>query len=315
MLEEKEKTADPNREEINLLDLIIVILKYKWMIVSIVLLTGFIGFGYFYLTGKSSEGKPVEELATPILYYSECMIEGRGVSTEKINLMIYRRNFVLRMIEENNLLNEIQQAILPEKRKGEATDEQATPQDVYRWLRQNLFLSTSGGVLTLGFVCAQKDLPPKIINAFLYSLSEDFRKRDLESSMLKQNLLRRQLAVTQDSFLKERIALELITLMEDEEKARSGKYYGFILLDPPSITDKVRVARKGSEKQIESLEHWVSVSPSSPPSYGIKVFLLLLASLVVAVSVVFFLESIEKSRQKSPEKIALLKRYASLRLK
>ncbi|MBP1716588.1 MAG: hypothetical protein H6Q43_26 [Deltaproteobacteria bacterium] len=315
MLEEKEKTADPNREEINLLDLIIVILKYKWMIVSIVLLTGFIGFGYFYLAGKSSEGKPVEELATPILYYSECMIEGRSVSTEKINLMIYRRNFVLRMMEENNLLNEIQQAILAEKKKGEATDEQATPQDVYRWLRQNLFLSTSGGVLTLGFVCAQKDLPPKIINAFLFSLSEDFRKRDLESSMLKQNLLRRQLAVTQDSFLKERIALELITLMEDEEKARSGKYYGFILLDPPSITDKVRVARKGSEKQIESLEHWVSVSPSSPPSYGIMVFLLLLASLVVAVSVVFFLESIEKSRQKSPEKIALLKRYASLRLK
>ena len=318
MAGETEKEDSEREAEISLLDLFIVLLKYKWMILTFVLVAAILGFAYMEISSKQSEVKNLHVQGESVFYYSECLVEPDRDVMEKIKQIIIRRDFVLKMVEENHLQNELQQAILNEKKQSGGTGEQPAVQEVYGWLRQNLFITPSGTVLTLGFASSQNDLPSRIINAFLLSLSEFFRKRDLEILVNQQNLLRRHLANAQDSFLKAKIAEEIAKVMGKETRIRSEKYYGFELLDPPSLVDRVKITKKGNEKKIEALVGWTSPSlpsVSRTPKYMLLILLLILSSLVVSITLAFFLEYIHKMKAREPERMALLKRYLSIRRK
>jgi hypothetical protein len=311
------KKEDSEREaEISLLDLFIVLLKYKWMILTLVLVAAILGFAYAKISSKQNEVKILHVPAESVFYYSECLIEPDSGVREKISSLLPRRNFVLKTVEENYLLNDVQQAILNEKRKDEITSEKPSAQEVHNWIRQNLFQTPTGNVLAIGLTSREKDLPPKIINAFLSGISEYFRRRDLEIFAKQESLLRRHLAAAHDSFLKDRIAIEITNLMEKKTRAEIKKYYGFELVDPPSATERVRINLKGSEKKIEVLGN-VSDPSQTPPTrrakYTILTLLLILASLVVGVTLAFFLEYIHNMKTREPERMALLKRYLSIR--
>jgi hypothetical protein len=217
---------------------------------------------------------------------------------------------------------EIQTAIQAMEKEKSSPEGAAPRPEIYRWLRANLFVTVSENFLTLGFAAPQRDLPPKMISAFLRSLSEFSRKLNLDRIAAQQKGLQRNLAEAREPFLKAKISEEIVKLLGNEARARNEKYYGFELLDPPLIVDKIRILRQGKDKKVESLDDWVSVPPSRSSGgatrgsrYGMVGFLLLLASLVMAVSLAFFFESIEKTRQRNPEKLARLKKFLSLRHK
>jgi hypothetical protein len=323
-----ELNPQPDQEsvaEFSLLDVIIVLLKYKKMIFFTVVISILGGMGLLFLLNQKNPGLPVSNiLLHPAegVYYSECLIEPEPGALQRINWMIYRRNFVLRMIQDNNLESDIQKAIQPENAVKTPSEEMGSMPEFYRWVRSNLFVTVSDKVLTIGFAAPQRELPPKMVFGFLKSISEYLRKLDMDRISVQKNGFDKELAKAQNPVLMAKISDELVELLKNEARTKSAKYYRFELIDPPTIVDKVRILRQGNDKKLESLEDWVSVpGPGSPDAhqkgsrYGLVFFLLLLASLVVAVSLAFFLESIEKSRQRSPEKIALLKRYASFRRK
>jgi len=320
---EEEKMNYEREEEVNLLDLIILLLKYKWLILSVVFVGMIAAFAYLNISVKRTGIKGSAVPQAPISYYSECLIQPyKDVlekfielgAAEKYAQLVLGPNFALRMVEENQLLNDIQKAILNERKQDGRTEELPTSREVYGWLRRNLILKPSGNVLSLGFVSTQKDLPPKILNAYLLSLSEYFRRRDIESLTEREKLLRRHLGATEDSFLKAWSAEEIFRIIDKQTKARSEKYYGFELLDPPSLIDGVKIIQKGNEKQIEVLESFVPPA-TSKTKYWMFLLLAILASLVVSVTLAFFLEYLRNMKRHEPDKIALLKRYLSIRLK
>jgi hypothetical protein len=310
-------------EEVNLLDLVILLLKYKWLILCIVLLTTVVAFAYLNLSAKTTGMKGAAGPQVPIFYYSECLIEPyKNViekfveigAAEKYSQLVLGPNFALHMVEENHLLNDIQKAILNEKKQDGRTEELPSSREVYGWLRRNLILKPSGSVLSVGFVSPEKNLPPRILNGYLFSLSEYFRRRDLESLVAKEKLLRGHLAAAEDSSLKARLAEEIFRIIDKKIRARSEKYYGFELLDPPSLIDGVKIIQKGNEKQIEILESLGSPTISKTKSWML-LLLAILASLVVGVTLAFSLEYIRNMKRHEPDKVALLKRYLSIRSK
>ncbi|MCG6538399.1 MAG: hypothetical protein L7F78_27705, partial [Syntrophales bacterium LBB04] len=222
--------------ELSLIDLIIVLLKYKRMILSFVIITVLGGLGLIYLWNQRSASRSVSEISLrPAggIYYSECLIEPERGLLERINSLIYRRNFVFQMIQENHLEADIQKAIQSEEKETAAAGEAVPRPEIFRWVRGNLFATVSGNVLTLGFTAPQEDLPPKMISAFLKSLSDFSRRLDLDRIAAQQKDLRRNLAEARDPFLKARISEEIVKLLGNEAKVRNEKYYRFDLLDPP----------------------------------------------------------------------------------
>jgi hypothetical protein len=313
------KKEDSEREtEVSLLDLFIVLLKYKWMILTFALVAAILGFAYGKISFKQNEAKNLHTQGESVFYYSECLIEPDHGMRDNISALLSRINFVLRTVEENHLLNDLQRAILNEKKKDGITTEERSAQETYIWLKQNLFQTTKGDFLAIGLTSKEKDLPAKMINAFLASISEHFRRRDLEIFARQENLLRRQLVVANNSLLKDRIAIEIAGLVDRRTRAESRKYYGFELVDPPSIIERVRVNLKGAERKIEALENVplpLQTSPTRGGRYTMIIILLILASLMVGVSLAFFLEYIHKMKTQEAEKMALLKRYLSIRRK
>lgn len=323
-----ESSARPDQEkvtEFSLLDAFIILLKHKIMIFFVVVISVLGGVVLLFFWSLRNASQSVSDVIIPpvgAIYYSECLIEPEPELLERVNWLIGRKNFIAQMIQENHLEPDIQKAIQSEGKEKTPTGETAPMPEVYRWTRSNLFVTISGKVLTLGYVAPLQDLPPKMISGFLRSISDYLRKLDLDRMAARKNDLSLALMEARDPFLKARISEEMVKLLGNESRARSEKYYRFELLDPPLMVEKVRILRQGNDKKLESLEDGVSVSsrrssfgPDRNPNFGMAFFLLLLASLVVAFSLAFFLESIEKSRQKNSEKIALLKRYASFRRK
>jgi hypothetical protein len=318
MAENTEKIRDEGVREIDLIDLLLVLLKHKWLILSSVAVAAVFGFIYPILQSESLENKKLPLSEEPAIYYSECLIEANQVPLDRITRLILRRNFVFQMIEENHLRNDFQKVFKAEKKGNNAGHEWVSLREIYRSLNDNLFLSPSGNLLTIGFASRQKDFPPKVVNAFIFSLSENFRKRELESNTKQLDSLSRRLVDARDPFLKARIAERVTMQMDKLAQIRSVKYYGFDLLDPPSLIDRVRIVWKGSEKRIESQEsRGVPPPPIRPkrPKYGMIFLLLILASLVVSVTLAFFLEYLGNMKTREPGKVAALKRYFSIRQK
>jgi hypothetical protein len=325
MTESDNRPGQESFTEFNLLDAFIVLLKHKIMIFFVVIILVLGGMALLLLWNQRSTGQSVSDVVVPPVvgvYYSECMFEPEPELLERVNWLIYRKNFIFQMIQENYLEPDIQKAIQFEGQEKKPTRETVSMPEVYRWVRSNLFVTVSGKLLTLGFTAPFQDLPPKMISGFLRSISEYLRKLDLNRIAARKNDLGLSLAETKDPILKARFSEEMVKLLGNESRARNEKYYRFELLDPPLMVEKARILWQGNDKKLELLEEGVpapyrqlSARSAKNPNYGMVFLLLLLASLVVAVSLAFFLESIEENRLKNSEKIALLKRYASFRRK
>jgi hypothetical protein len=318
------KSHDDDLGEINLVDFLIILLKYKKMIILVPMICAFIAIGYFYIAPKLSVVKPQITSGThndSIKYYSECLIEPAQKFEKKINLILFRRNFILSMLEENGLLTGIQKVISDETKPEQIPWNQIHKKEVYHWIRNNLYVLPDGDILTIGFTASEKDIPSKIIGGILYSLNNFFGRIDSETITQELDMLGHQLAVTKDPELKETISEKIVTYLQDEIKIKKSKQYVFKLLDPPTLSGKVQVFGSGNDRKIESLESWNDTSPSFPnfrskhitTRHFIIIFLIILSSFMIVVTIAFFKEYISKIKLKDPEKFAELRRYLSFR--
>jgi hypothetical protein len=163
------------------------------MILSFTIISVLGGLGLLYLWSQRSQDQSIPEVLLPPsegVYYAECLIEPEKGTMERIKWMIYRRNFVFQVIQENHLGPDIRKAIQSEKKGKAPSGEESSPPEIYRWVRANLFVTPSESVLTLGFAAPQRDLPPKIISGFLRTISEYFRKLDRARTEQKKSLAR-----------------------------------------------------------------------------------------------------------------------------
>ena len=242
-------------DEINLLDYVIVLLKYKWLI-----------FGIVFVTGLAAV---IISLMLPNIYRSEATIMprqqkksaassalsalgglggmagelvglGGGGDVEKFEVVLKSRELARRVVEKYKLLPELFEEDWDPLKKDWKENPVPTLQDAYRLIIQEMLTVSrdrTTDVLTIKFDHEDPRFAKIMAEHYLTELSESLREDTLEDAAENKRFLTQQLEITSDALLKVKISELLSKEIEKETFARAQKYYSFIVLDPPVAPD------------------------------------------------------------------------------
>lgn len=255
-------------DEINLLDYIKVIWKYKWLIICIVVLTGV--------------GSVFYSLRLPNIYRSEATIIpreqekggaasalsalggfggmagsilglGGSGSLDKFETVLKSRIFSKNIYIKHKF--EMLPVLYPQtwdsEHKKWLPEVQRTPteQDVVNRLSGMLSINMprKQRTMTIAVEHTNPQFAKKMVDYYLTELSETLRQETLQDAAQNQTFLKKQLGQTSDVLLKEKIYALMAKEIEKETFARAQMPYSFQILDPPIVPDlnkKVKPKRR-----------------------------------------------------------------------
>ena len=241
-------------EEINLLDYLIVLLKYKWLILIIVIAAGV--------------GAVVMSLRMPNIYRSEATIIprtqektsvssaisalgafggmaeklvglGGGGDLDKFGVVLKSRELARSVVEKYELMPELFEGRWNPLKKEWGGNPVPTIQDAYKALMSMLTVSQdrSAKIMIVKFDHEDPRFAKILVTHYLTELSELLREETLNDASENKRFLQQQLEITSDPLLKVKIYDLLSKEIERETFARAQRYYGFNVIDPPIASD------------------------------------------------------------------------------
>ncbi len=278
-------------DEIDLLDLVLVMLRRKRLILGLVLAAG---LAAFIVTLLRSEAK---------LYRSEAIIvpqqsgiasfgpAGQGQlglaqysagrsSSDKLLMMLESRGLTVKVIEKYHLKREIFPQLwdkTKKKWKGDPPSLHSACEALREMLKAEPMQTGGRGVPLSGrqmpiSVSIRWDDPVKakeFLDHYLNELSDTLRNEALRDAKEKKRFLEKQLETVIDPLMKEKIHTLRANEIEKETFANAQKYYGFTVMDPPSVP-----ADMSAEK----------------PNLLMNVVLAMAVAFIFGISLAFFLE-------------------------
>ena len=297
-----------DEEEINLLDYLIVLLKHKWRIASIVIIAGIIAVIYsvrlpnIYRSEATIIPRQEEKSESSTLaalrglggFAGELVGLGAGGSIEKFEVVLKSRVLAKRIL--SNHKNEILPVLYEEAWDKDKTkwksNSHPTIQDITNAIGGLLTVQKSS-ILKLQVDYTDPYFAKKMVEFYITEVSEFLREETLKDAEENQRFLRRQLDQTSDVLLKEKIYALLAKEIEKETFARAQKYYSFQVLDPPIVPDL--------NKRVK-------------PKRSLICMLSVVVAFFVAVFLAFSLEYIHNIRiNQDPERLEKLKDSLKLR--
>jgi hypothetical protein len=281
--EQIDQRPDRTQNEDSLLHFMVVLLKYKWLIVSFVALA-FVGS----LQRISLHNSPV------VSYSSECVIEPYGVSADKLKAVMVSRNLTTQILEKSTLTGDFPLEFADEKNRNHASAKPPTPAELHRIIQGRLEIKSENGMLNISCRGGDKEFTRKLLNEYLSGTSEYLRAQ--ESSAVKDQIAftQKKIAAARNEQIKARLADQLVDLFDRERRVHDSTYYGFRIIDPPSSA----ALTKGSA--LKPLSKWSMVP-------------LMIASFIVALTLAFLIEYIKVLKTRNPEQFDTLKKYMKLR--
>jgi len=249
-----------NEDEINLLDLFLVLLKFKRLIVWMVILAGVAAViisllmtniyrSEATLTPRETE-KPSGLSAVAGLSSLTGGMLGLGGDSNlgKLEVVLKSRDLAHRIVEKYNFIPILFKDNWDPTKKKWITDEPPTEQDAFKALQEMLSISTDikKNTISVKFDHAEPNFAQQMVERYLIELSETLRENTLNDARGKQKFFQEQLTQTSDALLREKIYGLLAAEIEKETFARATKYYSFEVLDPPIVPDpdkKIRPKR------------------------------------------------------------------------
>lgn len=244
-------------------DFISALLKYKWHIITFVLL---IGIGSFY-----------NSLQIPNIYRSEATITLKkpmdtvtpGFSLQGgLNARLQRR---AARLDQRRSLMELQLVLRSRKftqhivqKHGEKLfpyvflkrwdpvnkewrDKKRTPSPQQITRKFNGIVKVKAdrklGLLTVWVNHRNPAIAKRLVDLYLTELSEFMRKETIEEAQANQRFLRHQLERIADVLLKKKIYALIAQEEEEEVFAWADSHYGFQILDPPIVPDQDKYVR------------------------------------------------------------------------
>ena len=302
----------PPEDEINLLDYLIVLLKYKWLIISMVFVASVASVIYslqltnIYRSEATIAPRQEEKTATSSTlsalrglggFAGDLIGLGGGGSADKFEMVLKSRILSYRIVEKHKLMTRIFEEIWDSEKKKWNTNPHPTSQDAYKTLMGMLTISRDrkSDVLTIQFDHKDPEFAKEMVEYYTTELSESLREETLKDAAENQRFLRRQLERTPDVLLKEKIYILLAKEIEKETFASAQKYYSFMVLDPPIVPDL--------NKRIK-------------PKRRIICILSVTVAFFTAVFMAFFLEYIHNLKTtEDPERLERFKKSIKLRNK
>jgi len=284
-------------DEINLLDLLLVVLRYKWLIFLMVFLTGVaavvisLNMTNIYrseatITPRDEEKGGVGSL--PSLgglgsIVAEELGTGGGGSLEKLEVVLGSRDLTLKVLRKYELMQTIFADIWDADKKKWTADKPPTIQDGLKKMRDIMKVTVDPrkNIVTVGILHRNPAIAQKIVEHYINETSEVLREEVIRDAEENRRFLAEQLNRTSDALLKEKIYAMMAKEIEKETFARAQKYYSFFVIDPPIAPD--------SDKKVK------------PKRASICVVAVILA-FFMAVFISFFMEFIQRSKSEDPRR-------------
>jgi LPS O-antigen subunit length determinant protein (WzzB/FepE family) len=288
------------QRNVSLMDLFILILKYKGLILSFVFL-GAVASSTYGIVHYRSQAFVTDPLRPSGMYYSECTIEPDGVSADRLKATLMSRALARRLIETNSLMPVIKDVLLSEVDKTKTPGDRLQLNEIQDRLSKQLGFKNENGIITLTFISPSSEYPARMLNYYLKALSDAFRERVSPGIERSKKALHRQIQNESDPVLKAKLSERIIYLIEMEKTAKDAPFYGFAAIDPPS-PPMIQI----DPKQRSGRTH---------PNYVMIVLLFMLASFLLAVFLAFCTEKFRKAKREDPERFEQIKKYLHLRAK
>ena len=301
-------------DEINLLDLLIILLKYKILIVAIVFLAGIFAVVYaisldnIYRSEATIIARAEEKTAIPSALSAlgglsglagEMLGLGGGGSLDKFETVLKSRVFAARIYGKHK--DEILPGLYEEdwdtenKKWSADVEEPPTLQDITRAISEMLIAKADKktGILTVQVEHADPAYAKKMVDHYLSELSDSLREETLKDATENQKFLNEQIEKTSDVLLKEKIYALLAKEIEKETFARAQNPYSFQVLDPPIVPDL--------NKRVK-------------PKRSMICMLTVIVAFFFAVFLAFFLEYIKNTKDsEDPERMERFKQSLKMR--
>jgi len=288
------------QKNVNLMDLFILLLKYKGLILSVVFLgtAALSTYSMLHYRGQTTVADPLNPSG---MYYSECIIEPDGVSADVLKATFMSRDLTRRVFETNSLMPVIKDVLLYEADKTKTQEAPLQLNEIQVRLSKQLGFKNEKGIITLTFISPSGEYPARMLNYYLKASSDVFREGVLSGIENRKRALSRQLQYETDPVLKARMSDRIIYFVEVAQKTKDAPYYGFTVIDPPTPP-----MMQTDPKQRSGKTH---------PNYVMIVVLFMLASFMLAVFLAFCIEKLRKAKREDPERFEQLKKYLHLRAK
>jgi uncharacterized protein involved in exopolysaccharide biosynthesis len=293
-------------DEINLLDLLIVLLKHKKMIFSVVFLAGVLAVVYSLTAtniyrsectlAPTSQEKGIGGLAAlgglGAMVASEAGITVAG-SLEQFSVVLKSRELTNIIVRQHNLMPVLFEKSWDKKNQRWKIKNPPTLQDAYKSIQEilNAAPDKKQNIMKLTFELSDPRLAQTILNYYVEGLSEYLRRQTLDDTEAQQAQLYEQLAKTTDPLLKNKLYDLIARQIEKETLARVQKYYSFSVIDPPFVPER-----------------------KFKPKRAMICVLSVVAASFIAVFLAFFLEYVQNLKtREDPERLASLRSAIRLR--
>jgi uncharacterized protein involved in exopolysaccharide biosynthesis len=302
----------PEEDEINLLDYLIVLLKHKRLIAGIVggaailavvvsLLMTNIYRSEATITVRQQEkaegGPALAALRGVAGIAGDIVGLGGGGDVDKIEALLKSRELVRRVVDKNSLLPRLFADDWDPRKKEWKSNPAPTIQDAYKLFKDDLLTVSRDrktDIITVKLDHRDPHFAKELADYYLTELSETLREETLNDATENQRFLQEQLDKTSDALLREKISNLLAKEIEKETFARAQKYYSFIVLDPPVVSDL--------DKKVK-------------PKRAIICILSVIVAGFFAVFAAFFVEYVQNVKaREDPERLDTLRRYLDFRL-
>lgn len=304
-------TEETRLRTVNVLDLFMIILKYRMLIFCFVAFSALLGFRSA-LDSKNiyrAEAVIVAKKANrSFSSYSTLgslsgIMAGRfGMAAgnlNKINTVLASRDLTHRIIKKYNLLPVLFPK--PTSKKGEKKSSSPlkwfksedkkkvvkykppTIQDGYGVMKASLSvaLDIKSQSITVGYTHTNPGMARTMVILYIRELSEKLREEVLHDSIENIRFFRDQINETRDPILRDKLYSFLAKEIETNTFAKAQKYYSFQVIDPPVVPD--------NDKR---------VAPNRKKTLMMSVFV----SFGFAVAIAFLTEFVLRMRKKYPER-------------
>ncbi len=309
--------CDRQHNGMSLIDLCIIVLKYKFIFIISIFVFSVVGLIYVMVSGKQASDALTEP--SPVAhpgdnFYSETTIMVPDV--HKLGDFILFDRDLTEQIARKYSLPKIRFLIWNDAKQDWITEQ------IYVWEKDRLRILSQKGrsslddekmptmrikkandFLRISFSGNSAEVPQKIISDYFHSITAYYRKKDLENITANIRLLRQFLADVKDPVAKDKISEQLAVQMSKAASLESALYYPFSVISQPTIPELV------VEDKISK------VAPKKKITYVLIFSLLVSAAIIVAFLLALVLENIKKSKTNNPEKYEMLKKYMNIKIR
>jgi uncharacterized protein involved in exopolysaccharide biosynthesis len=283
-------------EEMSLLEYFMILVRYKWMLIIVVILSGLSAVVYsLQLTNiyhseatiaprESGKGGSALGVLGGIggILAGQLGIGGNG-SWERLEMVLKSRELSARVINKHELMPVLFADKWDPEKKIWIAKEPPTLQDGQHKIRTRLIIRNDikKRSMSIGFEHKDPEIAKKLVGYYLLELSNSLREKVLWDAKENMRFFYQQLEETSDAFMREKIYALLAEEIEKETFAKAQKYYGFLVIDPPVAPDPDKRAK---------------------PNRRTICILTVLISFLGAAMLAGLIEMVKKARKENPEK-------------